>query len=234
MQLTAVSLGRKTNHKYKEEVPCPLNAGFVNCQAISSLIVNSMPHIDGLKLGIDQIVRNSQREIGVCYALPHKHYEVETYEIIIAKKLGDSHFTYVDRISEATKEFEPCMWYPHDGKYYAVMFSATRLSRQLTTPKKFRADAGIMHPDYAYQWSEFTDTSLRRQTFVLNYKNPGLTPIVTVAWHIPASLPSVNSSQCFANCYSDGVGPHQVGPHEPIGVANPARPALKASIMKRQ
>jgi hypothetical protein len=196
---------------------------FVNDPAQSSRVFNSQPHIDELKIGIDRIVENSQREEGICYALPHRHYTIAPDEMIIAERRGNTHITYVDRISDVTKAYEPCMWYPQDGVYYAVMFSASPLSSPLKIPTLIRHDAGLMHPDYAYPWSEFTDITTRNQSFILNYTNPSLTPIVTVAWLVPAGLSEVRSSKCFANCYNDGIGEHQVGPHEPIPSVAPDR-----------
>src|SRR5262249_48324755 len=81
-------------------------------------------------------------------------------------------------------------------------------------PCVYRADAGLMHRDYAYPWTEFTDAEQRSQSFVLDYRDDTATPIVTVVWRVPAEFAGC-AGTCFGKCTTgpeEGT-PHQQGPH---------------------
>jgi len=176
------------------------------------LIYNSQPHIDEFETGVDRVVPNDGREEKVYYALLHKHYHLNPGEIIVAEFAEDSHTTRVEKLTENNWHYEPCLWYPRNGRYYAVMFSASKLVSEITPPSRYRADVGLMHPDYAYPWTEFTDAAERSQSFILDYRDDSATRIVTVVWRVPDVFARC-ASTCYANCYKPAVGKHQKGPH---------------------
>src|SRR5262249_41018597 len=141
-------------------------------------------------------------------------YHLNPGEIIVAEFAGDSHVTRVEEVNDENRQYEPCLWYPHGGRYYAVMFSASKLRSEVTPPQRYRADAGLMHRDYAYPRTEFTEAELRWQSFVRDDGDDTATPIVTVVWRVPAEFAGC-ASTCFGKCSAgpeEGT-PHQQGPH---------------------
>jgi hypothetical protein len=178
------------------------------------LIYNSQPHIDECVTGVDEIVPNEEREAGVYYALLHKHYDLKSGEIIVAEFDGHTHKTRVEQLTRQNRGYEPCMWYSYKGRYYAVMFSASELKAEVTPPQKYREDSGLMHPDYAYAWTEFTSAEERAQSFLLDYRDETATPMVTVVWRMPAVFGG-RASACVSHCYKDKDKAAHVVQHQP-------------------
>ncbi|MFM9966768.1 MAG: hypothetical protein ACKV2Q_36815 [Planctomycetaceae bacterium] len=176
---------------------------------IGWMVYNQQPHIDEFQTGIDKIIPNDEREEGVYYTLTHKHYPLKSGEIIVAAFNGDTHYTCVKNVTDQTKQYEPCMWYPYNGKYYAVMFSKTKLKAELLIPRRYRPDAGLLHPDYAYAWNEFTDPEERTQTFLKDFRNEAVTPIITCVWRLDASA----YNKCWGTCWNDASGDHIKAAH---------------------
>ncbi|MEM1225391.1 MAG: hypothetical protein AAGJ40_06825 [Planctomycetota bacterium] len=156
---------------------------------------------------MDQIVPSSEREDGVCYALLHRHFHLTHDEILIAEAVEDTHRVFVEKLNAENCWYEPCMWFPHADKYYAVMFSKTKLSKPFETPRAGRQDVGLIHSDYAYNWCEFTNTQGRTQNFVRDYESDRGVSLVTCVWN---SEGSANQSDCCGWCEADfdGQGNH--------------------------
>ena len=174
---------------------------------LSGSIYNSQRHIREFGNGVDKLVANNEREPGVYYALPHKHYDLDPGEIIVAAFEDDSHKTWVEKLTEANRRYQPCLWYPYKGSYYPVMFSTSELERHLKLPKIYREDVGLMHPDYAYSCTEFTDVATRTQRFHRNWHDDSATPIVTVVWHVPDEF-----AGCWTECRKVG-DEHETSAH---------------------
>lgn len=160
----------------------------------SALVYNRQPDISRISQGVDHIVQPADREINVCYALPHRHYALASNEVIIATKTDRGHRTSVHFLA-GQEDLSPCMWYPDRGEYVPVMFTSSRLQHEMVFPQTFRDDCGIIHPDFAYEWVELTDHKEREQVFLTDVPVDPEDAIVTV-------IKVFEIGQCIGSCAS--------------------------------